>query len=424
MKRILLSILMAGILLLGACAAPATVREAEAPPAPTTHTLSVSVSPLGAGSVSPPGGEYEPGLQVTLTATPANGYTFDYWDGAASGSSHTTTITMDSNKSITAHFKVAETPPAPPTTEQAARTTYTLSVSVSPSGAGSVSPPSGEYEPGLQMTLTATPASGYTFDYWDGAASGSSHTTTITMDSNKSATAHFKEKEVATYSLSVSVQPAGSGSVTPSSGDYLASTDVTLVATAAPGYEFDHWSGDTSDSSPTTTITMASNRSIIAHFKVIEPAVGLSRDNPLPMGESLITPEGIEITVVNLIKGNQAWEIIHEANMFNDPPASGMQYIIITVKVKNISSEEEPESVSDWDFELIGSSNKVFHGTERSVVLPDEGSLSGLWVDLYHGGKETGSLDFYVPADETNLVLIWDCSYNIFKENKRFFEVR
>jgi len=302
--------------------------------------------------------------------------------------------------------------------------TYTLSTSVSPSGTGSVSPSGGQYESGVQVTLTATPASGYTFDYWDGAASGSSSTTTITMDSDKSVTAHFKEMEVTTYSLSVAVQPSGSGSVTPSRGNYSAGTDVTLVATAAPGYEFDHWSGDASGSSSTTTITMDSNRSIIAHFKVIELALGLSRDNPLPMGKSLVTLEGIEITVVNLIKGNQAWEIIHEANMFNDPPASGMQYIIITVKVKNTSSEEEPCLVSDWDFELVGSSNKVFHGTERSVVLPDEGSLSGLWVDLYHGGQETGSLDFYVPADETNLVLIWDFAFSFTGENKRFFEVR
>jgi hypothetical protein len=46
----------------------------------TTYTLSVSISPTGAGSVYPTGGEYESGLQVTLTATPASGYAFDCWD--------------------------------------------------------------------------------------------------------------------------------------------------------------------------------------------------------------------------------------------------------------------------------------------------------------------------------------------------------
>jgi beta-lactamase superfamily II metal-dependent hydrolase len=70
--------------------------------------------------------------------------------------------------------------------------TYTLSVSVNPAQAGSVSPSGGEYKSGLQITLTATPASGYTFDFWDGAASSSSNTITITMNSNKTVTAHFE----------------------------------------------------------------------------------------------------------------------------------------------------------------------------------------------------------------------------------------
>lgn len=124
MKQILLSILVIGILLLGACGAPSTPQpfpppaeeatpEAEAPPTPATHTLSVSVSPSGVGSVSPSSGEYAEGTQVTLTAVPTSGYTFDYWGGDASGSSPTTTISMDSNRSVTAHFKVTEPEPTP-----------------------------------------------------------------------------------------------------------------------------------------------------------------------------------------------------------------------------------------------------------------------------------------------------------------------
>ena len=70
-----------------------------------TPTLSVSVSPSGAGSVSPAGGEYESGVQITLTASPASGYTFDHWSGDVSGTSPTIVITMDSNKDITAYFE-------------------------------------------------------------------------------------------------------------------------------------------------------------------------------------------------------------------------------------------------------------------------------------------------------------------------------
>jgi len=72
-----------------------------------THTLSVSVTPSGAGSVSPSGGEYESGVQVTLTASPASGYTFDYWSGSASGTIPIVTVTIDSDKSLTANFETA-----------------------------------------------------------------------------------------------------------------------------------------------------------------------------------------------------------------------------------------------------------------------------------------------------------------------------
>ena len=208
MKRVLLTVLIIGVLLLNACGAPTTAPEAEVPPTeettpeagatltpppteetaleveatptPTTHTLSVTVSPSEAGSVSPSGGQYEEGTQLILTATPTSSYFFDYWSGDATGSLPTITVIMDSDKSAIAHFEILPV-------------TYRLDISISPSGAGSVSPSSGEYAEGTQVTLTAVPVSGYAFDYWGGDASGSSPTTTIIMDSDKSVTAHFAD---------------------------------------------------------------------------------------------------------------------------------------------------------------------------------------------------------------------------------------
>jgi len=96
---------LAGII--GGCIVVVIIIIAITTPTPT-YTLSVSVNPPQAGSVSPSGGEYESGLQITLTAIPTSGYTFDYWDGDASGSSNTVNITMNSNKTITANFEVGE----------------------------------------------------------------------------------------------------------------------------------------------------------------------------------------------------------------------------------------------------------------------------------------------------------------------------
>ena len=256
MKRILLSILVVGNLLLSACGAPATAPQVEAPVtpppteqhAPSTYTLSVSVSPSGAGSVSPPDGQYDEGTQVTLTATAASGYVFDHWSGDVTGASSSVTITMDRDKSVTAHFTAQ----------------YALNTSVSPSGSGTVSPASDTYDEGIVVTLTAKPASGYRFDHWSGAATGTSSPVTIIMDSDKSVVAHFK----AQYTLSTSVNPSGGGTIDPASGTYDAGTEVTITATPAKGYVFDHWGGNASGGINPITITMSSNKELIAYFAV------------------------------------------------------------------------------------------------------------------------------------------------------------
>ncbi len=73
------------------------------------HRLSTTVSPTGSGTItSDPtancGNRYHPQPDVQLAATPEAGWHFTGWSGDASGSSDTTTITMDSDKSVSAHF--------------------------------------------------------------------------------------------------------------------------------------------------------------------------------------------------------------------------------------------------------------------------------------------------------------------------------
>jgi predicted outer membrane repeat protein len=78
--------------------------------AAVTYTLSASIS--GNGSVSADGincssdcsETFNEGTEVTLTANPAAGWSFSHWSGDLSGSANPTTITMDSDKSITATF--------------------------------------------------------------------------------------------------------------------------------------------------------------------------------------------------------------------------------------------------------------------------------------------------------------------------------
>jgi C1A family cysteine protease/predicted secreted protein len=77
---------------------------------PSCYQLDTEVNPAGAGNVvanpSPDCGVggYEPDTTVYLTANPNPGWQFTVWSGDASGSTNPTSLTMDSNKSVTAHF--------------------------------------------------------------------------------------------------------------------------------------------------------------------------------------------------------------------------------------------------------------------------------------------------------------------------------
>ncbi|MBV7529760.1 right-handed parallel beta-helix repeat-containing protein [Chitinophaga sp. sic0106] len=149
----------------------------------TSYTLTTTATPSAGGSVSrsPNSSSYTAGTVVTLTATPASGYTFTGWTGSTTSSNATITVTMDANKSLTANFTTST------------GTTYTLTTNVTPSGGGTVSrsPNASSYAAGTAVTLTATPASGYTFSGWSGGASGSSATTTVTINANTTVTAAF-----------------------------------------------------------------------------------------------------------------------------------------------------------------------------------------------------------------------------------------
>jgi len=302
----------------------------EGTPSVETYALTTNVSPSEAGSISPSGGKYDSGVQVTLTASPANGYTFDHWSGSASGTTSTITITMDSDKSLTANF-------------EATTQTYTLTTNISPSGAGSVSPSSGEYESGLQITLNATPASGYTFDYWDGAASGSSSTVTITMDSNKVITAHF---------------------------------------TVSPGY---------------------------------------SRGNPVGIGTPLSIWVGsagvasyytndheVRITLLQIVRGSEAWQLIYDANMFNDPPEAGFEYILAKVRFEYLTgpTPDTAYDVSPVWFDAISSDGKEYD--TAYVVGPDP----SIRTDLYPGASHEGWAAFQVAQSDAKPVMTFGRRYD------------
>jgi uncharacterized repeat protein (TIGR02543 family)/uncharacterized delta-60 repeat protein len=73
-----------------------------------TGKYSLTIFSSGGGTTDPSPGNYtyDPGSEVTITATADSGYEFNGWSGDASGTTNPITITMDSSKSVTANFKI------------------------------------------------------------------------------------------------------------------------------------------------------------------------------------------------------------------------------------------------------------------------------------------------------------------------------
>jgi uncharacterized repeat protein (TIGR02543 family) len=158
----------------------------EPGPGPIQYTLTTNTVGQGSITLNPPGGTYDEGTVVTLTAQPASGWQFDGWSGDLSGTQNPATITMNSDKNVTATFSEVIVPQ------------YTLTVNTVGQGSVTLNPPGGTYDEGTVVTLTAQPASGWTFDYWTGDLTGSQNPDTITMDSDKTVTATFSEGVVKT----------------------------------------------------------------------------------------------------------------------------------------------------------------------------------------------------------------------------------
>lgn len=214
---------------------------------PSSYKLSSSASPSLGGMTNPHDGVYEKGTVVDVTATPASGYRFDHWEGSAAGTSATVSLTMDADKTLTAHFV----------------RTYTLTAAVTPAEGGEVSPSSGIYDEGEDVTLAAMPAQDHKFDGWSGDASGASDHVTIVMNSDKNIVASFVR---VFYTVQGQVDGSIGGTVGPAIAAYEPGVSATLTATPASGYRFDHWEGSAGGTSNPLQIVVDSNKVIIAYF--------------------------------------------------------------------------------------------------------------------------------------------------------------
>ena len=172
---------------------------------------------------------------------------------------------------------------------------YTLAVSASPAGGGSVGG-GGSFPAGSTNTVTAAANSGYLFDNWTlgGTVVSTSTNYTFTLNGNESLVANF----LTHYNVTVTDSPTNGGSVA-GGGTYLQGSSAMLTATSNDGYDFLGWTGDASGTDNPLTFTVNANYNITANFAAIGAGISLTVITNIPAyGKVTVSPKltGVDLT--------------------------------------------------------------------------------------------------------------------------------
>ena len=392
-RKKLVEIIIACALVAAVAIALAILRPWEGPAFAQTYTLTTAVNPPGTGLISPGGHQYESGVQVTVTASPASGYAFDHWSGSTSDTSPTISITMDHDYSITANFVAASVD------------RFYLTIS-STQGGSATTPGEGmfAYSFGTAVNLVATPANGYHFVNWTGdvgtVGNVNGASTTITMNGDYSVTANFAVIPPGQYGLTIS-SSAGGSVTTPGEGTFTrdAGTVVNLVASPASGYRFVNWTGDVGTvgnvNGASTTIIMNGDHSVTANFAAISPGQ-YSLTISSSAGGSVTTPgEGTFTrdagTVVNLVANpasgyhfvNWTGDVGAIADM-NDASTTIIMsgdYVITADFASSLSiTVTSPNGGENWNT-----------GSVQTITWTSSGITGGVCIDISRDGGSSWS---------------------------------
>lgn len=249
--------------------------------------LTFIVEPPGSGTITidgynpssfPWSGIYYENLVIDLIATPAAGFELENWEAVNNGVSNpnNTQITLEvqTDGTVIAHFA----PPAPE---------YPFTVTTDPIDGGSVTlngisittPYTESIEEGTNIVLTATPAAGYQFDYWETQfhtliPTNTDTTVLFVLQNTDLVTAHFS---LIPIPLNISIDISGNGSINldnnnltnfPLTLNYNAGDTLNPTAIPETGYTFDHWewNGQALPDGADLSLILAENGSLTAVF--------------------------------------------------------------------------------------------------------------------------------------------------------------
>ena len=207
------------------------------PTTPTTYAVTMQNDGNGTASANP--ANAATGTEITLTASPNSGYRFKEWQVVSGG------VTVTANKftmpaqAVTVKVIFEAIPTTP--------TTYAVTVQNDGNGTASANPATAAAD--TEITLTASPNSGYRFKSWQVISGGVTVTANKFIMPAQAVTVKAIFEAIPTKpttpttptAYAVTVQNDGNGTASASPANAAASTEVTLTATPGSGYKFKEW---------------------------------------------------------------------------------------------------------------------------------------------------------------------------------------
>lgn len=191
----------------------------------------------------------------------------------------------------------------------------------------------------------------------------------------------------------------------------------TTATTVAPAVT----SAVTTSPIATTTIPIATTRGttgIISTTPAPTTTVAKfgTRANPVPLGSDGTFDNNWTVKVLGTTPDASA--VIKAQNLFNDPPAAGMQFFMANVSA-TYTGPSSSNALGDLTFSALDSGNtQIKEGS--CGVLPNEFDF---FKDVFTGGTLTGNICFAVPtATVASLVMYIDAG--LLGRQRAFFALR
>ena len=358
-------------------------RNVEVSAVFTANAYSITVVQPAGGSVAASATSATAGTTIELAATPAEGYTLDYF-------------TLDGERINGNTFSM----PARNVEVSAVFTANAYSITVVQPANGSVAASATSAAAGTIIELAATPAEGYTLDYFTLDGERINGDTFIMPARNVEVSAVFTANA---YNITV-VQPTG-GTVSASATSATAGTSVKLTATPAEGYTLDYFTLDGERINGNTFIMPARNVEVSAVFTanaysitVVQPTGGTVSASKL----SAFFGEAVELTAVP----DEGYELSHY--VVNGAANNGGTFtmpardVIVTAVFTKVA---EPSVNLALNATIYYSNKKYPDYAKNGPQHAFDGKMSDPEADKWHASGINGWVAFDIHTPVANPIL-------------------